>query len=172
MQFEWKLVVIINGRQTHILLDYFIRFVTSFLFFCFHSALTNCCNFLNSFGFVPAGTNCNGFSMRTAFECVGEPSATHCARNWANFVLFVLLLLPSVDVVERRLQTDEITIKMYVFESICMCISIHVERGFAICLFRVFQVKGIEVKWRHAVSKITRELKPIDTQRHRETKQI
>lgn len=39
--------------------------------------LTSCCNFLNSFGFVPAGTNCNGFSMRTAFECVGEPSATH-----------------------------------------------------------------------------------------------
>lgn len=42
-----------------------------------HVALTNCCNFLNSFGFVPAGTNCNGLSIRTAFECVGEPSATH-----------------------------------------------------------------------------------------------
>lgn len=85
-------VVIINDRQTHDGVSHFalLRHPLSFVI-SFHSSLTNCCNFLNSFGFVPGGTNCNGFSMRTAVECVGEPSATHCAhvigddyKRWNN----------------------------------------------------------------------------------------
>lgn len=48
-----------------------------YYFLILHYVLTSCCNFLNSLGFVPGGTNCIGFSIRTAVECVGEPSATH-----------------------------------------------------------------------------------------------
>lgn len=54
-----------------------IRLYSNVLYMNLLLLLTCCCTRLNSLVVVPAGTNCNGSSMRTGVEWVGEPSATH-----------------------------------------------------------------------------------------------
>lgn len=69
--------------------------------------LTNCCSFLNSFGFVPGGTNCKGFSMRTAVECVGEPSATHFSGEQINPIDLIVFVQKKVNRSKRPFYRKE-----------------------------------------------------------------